>query len=67
MKKENGNNRNDGLNLNRRSFVKGSAGLLHSLSLPVSAGNSSLIRGLQRPTFVRRAVRRVTARNAGWT
>jgi putative intracellular protease/amidase len=46
MKKENGLSKNDGLN--RRTFVKGSAGaaiaagLLHSLSLPVLARNSSL-------------------------
>lgn len=49
MKKKNGSNRNDGMN--RRSFVKGSAGaaitagLLHSLSLP-ALGNSSKVPGL---------------------
>ena len=55
MKKGNGSAGNDGLN--RRSFVKGSAGaaiaagLFHSLSLPVLAGNSSPVSGLAK-TYV---------------
>jgi putative intracellular protease/amidase len=55
MKTENGRSRNDGLN--RRNFVKGSAGaaitagLLHSLSLPALAANSSPVAGLAK-TYV---------------
>ena len=55
MKKENGSSRNDGLN--RRSFVKGSAGaaiaagFFRSLNLPVLAENSSLASGVAK-TYV---------------